>query len=449
MSQAQGGAGTSRIPAAAWWTVFVLLFFYVLANIDRLVVTMLVEPLKKDLLLSDFQVSLLIGPAFALSFALFSMPFGWATDRYSRRSVILLGVVTWSFATLGSGLVASAAALGAFRSVVGVGEAAITPASYSLIADKFPRDRLTTGMAIFAMGPKTGQAVAFALGGVAIAFAGHLSMLGLPVIGGLAPWQLVFLMFGGVGVITALLALSFSEPPRHHAGQAAPGRALRLLTYVRANKRLVIMLLLGFSLLNTVNSGIVSWLPTYLTRAFGWTPIRYGPALGLVSLIAASSLVLAGVVVDRIYKRGVRDAHIRVYSWILVALIPVLIAAFLVRSPVVFLCLYGVIQALGFSYVLYMSTTLQIIAPPPLRGRLSALFTFVLNVVGMGIGPTLVAALTDFVFHDPQKLGLSMMIVAVVNGLGALVCLRLALPALKPAMEAAEAFEAGQATGVR
>jgi len=434
----------SRAPFSAWWTAGLLLFFYVLGNLDRVIMTMLIDPMKADLRLSDFQISLVVGPAFAASYALFAMPFGWAADRYSRLWVAFTGIVVWSGATAGVGFATSLAALAAGRLLVGAGESSITPVAYSLIADKFPPDRLTSGMAIFAMGPKTGQAVAFSLGGLTIGLATHLVAARSPWVGDLKAWQLVFVIFGLAGLASTLLLLTLLEPRRTRRRAASPaGGEARLMPYLAANPRLIICLILGFAVINMVNSAVSTWLPTYMGRAFGWSAPRYGPILGAVSLVAASTLLFSGVVVDAVYKRGVKDAHVRLYGWIVVGLAPTLLLAFWVRDPYAFVALYGLIQALGFSYILYMSTTLQLICPPEMRGRLSALFMFVIVVTGIGMGGPLVAAITDFVFHDPAKLGWSICIVGVSACAISLTCLRLALPLIRPAIEARERAAAG------
>jgi MFS family permease len=136
-----------------WWMVLVLLFIYMISILDRLVINMLVVPIQADMGFSDVQMSLLLGPAFALCNGLFGLPLGWAADRYSRRWVVFGGLVFWSLSTMAAGLTRSFTSLFGARMGVGIGEAALMPAAYSLIADKFPVKRMTTAMSIFGMGP--------------------------------------------------------------------------------------------------------------------------------------------------------------------------------------------------------------------------------------------------------------------------------------------------------
>ena len=200
----------------SWWMVGVLFFLYMLSILDRIVITMLVTPIKQDLLLSDFQMSVILGPAFAIFYALFGLPLGWAADRYPRRWVVFLGVTLWSLMTMMSGLARSFGALLVARIGVGVGEAALGPSAYSLLADEFPRERLTTAISVYQMAAKFGTAAAFAVGGIAIAFATHLVAMDIPFVRDAKPWQLVFLMLGLPGLLAGLLAFTFSDPVGGH-----------------------------------------------------------------------------------------------------------------------------------------------------------------------------------------------------------------------------------------
>lgn len=430
----------ARATAGAWWMLVVLLLFYIISILDRIIVTMLVEPIKADLNLNDFEMSLLLGPAFALCYAVCGFPIGWAVDKYPRRWVVYIAVSFWSVATAACGLAGSFVTMFLSRMAVGVGEAGLTPAAYSLIADSFPRNRLTTAMAIFQTGNKVGQGSALALGGALIGLASILPVQGIPILGEMKQWQLVFVIVGVPGLFLALLALTFREPPRRDRQQAfAKGeKAASLVDFVSQNKLLVGTLLLGFGLVSIISSAVGLWIPAYMTRAFGWTPVQYGPALGIVSIVAAGVLVLTGAFVDRLYAKGMKDAHIRFYTWQLTAFVPIGAATFFIPSAPVFIVLYGVIQCVALPYMIYMSSTVQLLVVNELRGRTTALFMFVIMLASLGLGPVIVAALTDFVFKDPLKLGWSLAVVTVVCTVGALAVLRFSLLLLRPALEKRE-----------
>lgn len=196
MSTTDADIYSGRVPAASWWMLFVLFVLYVNSFIDRLVLTMLVSPIKADLQLSDVQVSILMGPAFAIFYALFGLPLGWAADRYPRRWVIYLGVSIWSMAAAAGGLAQSFVPLLLSRIGVGAGEASLTPAAYSLMGDNFPRRRLTIAMSIYQSGSQVGTAAAFAIGGLIIGFTTQMDTVVWPLLGVLRPWQLSLILTG-------------------------------------------------------------------------------------------------------------------------------------------------------------------------------------------------------------------------------------------------------------
>jgi len=422
----------------SWWMVGVLFFFYTLSILDRIILTMLVTPIKRDLLLSDFEMSLILGPAFAIFYALFGLPLGWATDRYPRRWVVFFGVTLWSMLTMASGLARSFSALLLARIGVGVGEAALSPAAYSLLADEFPRERLTTAISIYQMAAKFGTAAAFAIGGVAIGLATRLAQMDLPLIGDASPWQLVFIMAGLPGLLAALLVFTFSEPARkERGGQQASEGSESMLRFVRQYWQLIGLMMLGFASIAVCGYGMTSWVPTYIERHFDWHAAQYGPVLGLVNIVAGMSLLLNGAIVDRIYARGYRDAHLRVFLWLLGIIAPIAFLMFSVTNPTLFIVMYGMVQVATIPFMVYISSIVSLLAPNRVRGQLNALFLGVITVLGMGSGPMLVGGLTDFLYGDESRIGSSLTIVLVAGITIAFISLFFAMRKLRPAIEAA------------
>jgi MFS family permease len=425
---------STRTAPEAWWMLAVLFLFYVMSYLDRYIFTMLVGPIKADLNLTDFEMSLLLGPAFAIFYGVFGLPLGWAADRYPRRWVIFVGVICWSIATMASGLARTFGALLAARAGVGVGEAALSPSAYSLMADKFPRERLTTAMSIYQTGVKVGSAAAFGLGGLAIHFAEEMRGFNILGFGTAEPWHMVLFMVGAPGLILSLLVFTFSEPPRaaarkHHA---EPGD---LIPFIRTNRDLLLRLLIAFSLLSVCSNGLTAWVPSFIERRFGMEPIEYGSALSLISVVAAGGLVLKGAIVDHLYQRGMRDAHIRFYSWLLISMVPLVLTIFLLNNAIVFLVLYGIVQLIAVPFVVYQAATVSLIAPPHLRGRLAAIFLFSYTMTGLGAGPMLIAGLTDFVLRDEAKIGISLLITVSACFLIAFFVLRSSLKPLNEALD--------------
>lgn len=437
-------AGGPMSIGMAWYMVGALFLVYVLAWLDRLIISMMVEPIKAGLALSDFQMSLVLGPAFAISYAIFGIPLGWASDTFPRRVVIFAGVIVWSLATLGCAFATSFPALILCRIFVGVGEASLLPAAYSLIADAFPRDKVTFATSVFQTAGKLGSAAAFGIGGLIIAFSRSLESVVWPVHGVASDWQITFAMIALPGFALAFLAFTFREPGRRGhgggGGQRAPS-SVGLLPFLRQHARLLSFMAVAFTSLAVVGYSMTSWVPTFIARRYGWGPEYYGPALSLMNIFGAASLVLLGKSVDILFGRGVRDAHLRFYSWMIMVLSPVILCAFFVSNVFVFLILYALIQLITVPYIVYCSALIAMLAPSQIRGRLLGLFMFITNIVGFGLGPAIVGALTDFLFGDEAAIGQSLAVVVIGGSAIALLALRMALPSLRRAVDDMEGTE--------
>lgn len=413
--------------ATAWWMVAVLFALYVLSWVDRLILSMLVTPIKAHLLLSDVQVSMVTSTSFAIFYAIFGLPLGWASDRFSRRWIIFGGVMIWAVATTACGFAESYEALLAGRIMVGVGEAALLPAAYSLIADAFPTRLLTRATSTFQMAGKVGSATAFALGGIAIAFAAAHTGIHIPFHGPAQPWQLVMMMVGLPGVIIGLLVFTFPDPGRRGTPRRAAAATGEIGTFVRAHWKLLGLMLIGTSCLAMCGYSMTNWVPAYIERHFGWKPVQYGLALSLMNIVSAVSLVANGWIVDRLFARGMQDAHLRFYGWLIIALLPVVAYMFFATNVHVFLACYCVAQFITVPFMVYVSSVMGLIAPPTIRARLLAFFLFVFTILGLGAGPAIVAALTQYVFASEAALGQSLAVVVIACTIIAFISFRLAL----------------------
>ncbi len=417
--------------ATAWWMVTVLFALYVFSWVDRLIISMLVTPIKQHMLLSDVQVSMVTSTSFAIFYAIFGLPLGWAADRFSRRWIVFLGVMLWAIATTACGFAQSYEQLLVARIFVGVGEAALLPSAYSMIADGFPPHLLTRASSTFQMAGKVGSATAFGLGGAAIAFATGYAGVHIPFHGPVHPWQLVMMMVGVPGIILAGLLFTFPEPPRKGMGArdaTSTGSKPRVIRpFVRQNWRLLILMLIGTSCLAICGYSMTNWVPAYLERHFAWTPARYGPALSVMNIVSALSLIVNGWIVDRLFQRGMNDAHLRYYSWLILACLPVVGYMFFATSPYIFLACYGIAQFITVPFMVYVSSVMALIAPGAVRGRLLAFFLFVFTILGLGAGPAIVAALTEYLFRDEAMLGYSLAIVVCSGAIVALLSFRMAL----------------------
>jgi MFS family permease len=425
----------------AWWMVAVLFVLYVFSWLDRLIVSMLVTPIKAHLMLSDVQISMVTSTSFAIFYAVFGLPLGWAADRYSRRWIIFGGTLLWAAATTACGFAQTYEQLLIARIFVGVGEAALLPSAYSLIADGFPQRLLTRATSTFQMAGKVGSATAFGLGGVAIAFAAAHVGVNIPFHGPAQPWQLVMMMVGAPGILLAFLAFSFPDPGRKGGPvsvRPAGGNRAQLAEFVRGNWPLLVLMLIGTSSLAICGYSMTNWVPAYIERHFGWEPVRYGPALSVMNLVSALSLVVNGWIVDKLFARGMKDAHLRFYGWLILAALPILAYMFFAGNVWVFLACYCLAQFITVPFMVYVSSIMALIAPGAVRAQLLAFFLFVFTIVGLGAGPALVAGLTQYLFRSEAMLGYSLAIVVIGGAVIALACFRAALRYLAPAVIAQE-----------
>lgn len=416
----------------AWWTLAVVTALYVIGYLDRFIVTLVVPDVQADLGLSDTRIGLILGPAFAISYALFSLPSGWAADRWSRRMVILLGAALAGIATAFSGMATSFAMLLALRIFVGVGESSLVPAALSLVTQKFPRERLTTAISIFSMGPKAGIAVALALGGLIVSLSGLLAS-DVAAFEGVRAWRLVFVITGVPSLLIGLLCLTFREPALPPPAARSPAEA-SALRFILSRWALFAPMLVGIGAMMVCGQSLVAWVPSHLHRAFAWEPIGYGPLLGLVSAIGAGSLVVKGMIMDRLFARGIRDIHLRFFTWLLIATYPAGVVAFIATGRALFFVCYALISIIAIPCLAYASVTIQMVTPAAMRGRVLAMLSVPLAIIG-GFGPPLVGQLTDGLFGDAARLGWSLAIVVGVTIPVAIVALRLALPGLRRAID--------------
>lgn len=397
-------------PAYAWYALGLLMMVFVFSFIDRQILNLLVGPIRRDLGVSDTQISLLLGPAFAIVYVAMGFPFGRLVDTRNRRNLVVVGFAIWSTATLLSGLASSYNQLLLARVVLAVGEASLGPAAYSLIADYFPERRRATAMAIYAMGIYIGSGLAFMLGGLVVGTVGQQAGLQLPLIGTKAPWQQVFLLLGALSLAFLLAVLSLREPPRAVSQVAASWAAVR--AYGQRHRRTLLCHHFGFAFMALSGYASSAWLPTYFARIHGWNPGRFALVYGAVILLFCCAGALAGGLwADRLRRRGQVDATIRVGAYAALASLPLGLLFLLPVAPEIAIALMIPSAVLIAMPVGVAVAGLQQLVPANLRGRASAVYLLVVNLLGLGLGPTAVALLTDRLFADPQALGLSLLIV--------------------------------------
>mgnify|MGYP006276339207 CR=1 FL=1 len=277
--------GENKNPAAsrryAWYVVTVLLLAYTVSYIDRTILTLLVKPIRQSLSISDFEISLLHGLAFAIFYTVLGMPIAWFADRYSRRGIMAIGIFVWSFMTAACGLARSFPQMFLARIGVGVGEAALSPAAYSLIADYFRAEELTRALSVYNIGVYIGSGLALIVGGAVVSV---VPAMNFPGIGPLEPWQVVFIAVGVPGIAVAALLLTVREPPRRTLpGEAKGAAGWRELVALLSRARAVYGLhIFGYAVLALLWSGTAAWIPTFFMRTYQWTPQDVGLRYGVV-----------------------------------------------------------------------------------------------------------------------------------------------------------------------
>ena len=437
-------AQASRI-RASWTAVVVFLTLYAAAYLDRQIITLLVRPIRADLHISDFQVSLLQGAGFVLFFATCGLPIGWAVDRFPRRPIVFLGLLIWSLGAALGGLAGNFQELLLSRFIVGAGEASLAPAAYSMLSDLFPKQQLGKAMGVFSVGAIIGSAISITLGGALAGLAAQMAVHPLPLLGVLSPWRLVFLIVGVFGFFLAPLIFLIREPGRRQSAMAAGADKASMadaLRFLRSQPGFYAAHILGFSLFNIMAAGYVNWAPTFLMRGFELPVSKVGLLLGVLTMASgATGMLGSGALADILFRRGVRDAHLRLYVW--GTLVCGAAGVFAMNAPALPLALAGMaVVSLLTPFIAVASAGLQIPTPSRYRGQVSAIFLLIYNVLGYGLGPSIMAGISDFALGAKGGLGLAMTITFAVFAPLAALTFALGLGPMRRAVDAAAAREA-------
>jgi MFS family permease len=408
-------------PFLAWFTVGLLTLAYILSFIDRQILSLLVAPIRRDLAISDTQMSLLMGFSFAVFYTLCGIPMGRLADVASRRWVVTWGVAFWSIATAACGLAHHYWQLFLGRVGVGVGEAALSPASYSLIADSFPPERRATATSVFATGIFIGSGLAYVVGGVVVGFAMEQGQTVLPWIGPTRPWQLVFYLLGGAGLMFAWLVLLIREPTRK--GVTAGSKAVPFRDVVKLlmqHRYTVLLHNFGFAGTALALYSINAWIPSVWQRVHGWEVREVGVIYGsIVAVVGTFGIVLGGWLADRWRAKGMSDATLRVGAIGSLCGAPLSLAIAFMPSGSALAVLMIPITMFVAMPLGVAASAIQDLVPNGMRGQTSAIYLFIVNLVGLGLGPTAVALVTDRVFGNDSSVHLSLaLVVATAQILG-------------------------------
>jgi MFS family permease len=407
-------------PRYAWYVVAVLTLVYVFAFIDRQILALLVGPVRRDLHISDTQLSVLMGFGFAVFYTSFGIPLGRLADVRSRRTIIALGFALWSAFTAACGLARNFWQMLPLRMGVGVGEAALSPAAYSMITDYFPKERLATAISVYSMGIYIGSGLAYLLGGIVVRFASTKEAWLVPLLGEVRPWQAIFLVVGMPGVLLALLMYTVREPLRRGLIATRPSVPMaQAFAYMLKNKRTFLCHNIGFGLLSLASYASGAWIPAYYQRVFHVEISKVGMVYGTIVVIFGSAgIVGAGRVADMLRERGRRNANLLVGMWAALLALPVHFLFCLAPTSqwaTLWLAPATMLAAAPFGV---SAAAIQQMMPNEMRGQASAVYLFILNMIGLGLGPTAVALCTQYLFGRDEAVNYSLLIVTVTATCG-------------------------------
>lgn len=418
-STADGWPSASR----SWYALIVLTLALMVATIDRGILTLLVAPIKARLGLTDTQFTVLHGWAFVSVYALLGLPIARYADHHSRRLIIGIGIAFWSLATGLCGFATSFIGFFAARAAVGAGESAFAPATYSILQDSFPPQKLPRVFAILSIGFSYGGSFGVILGAALLGVASGLAEWIPPWPGGagqaLETWQVVLVLCALPGFLLALLMATVHEPRRRGFPPGARGvpAVSQVFDFFVANRATYVPMFIAMGIKAMLTFGSGFWMPELMRRTFGWTVTQTALLVGTLGLIAAPfGLMLGGWLAERYQRRGYDDANLRVLQIATVCAIPVAAGYPLLGDPWWVMggwALNLFIISLGIAPA---NAALQIITPNPMRGQIRAAYQFVFNVVGFGAGSFCVALFTDHVFHDDGALRYSLAAVAAIIG---------------------------------
>ncbi len=392
--------------------VFILILAYITAFLDRLILSLLVDPIREDLNISDFQIGLLQGFAFALFYSLCILPAGWLIDRYNRRNLLLAGIFIWSMMTIACGLSKNFEQLFLARMGVGIGEAVLNPVAYSLICDYFPKKKWPAAIGVYSVGGAIGAGLAYMFGAAAATVT--LTMGAgqeFPIVGYVAAWQAPFIIVGAPGLIVVLLCMTIAEPIRG-IQEAIRTTGEKLLPFFRERWRLCICYCLGIGLLNAFSYANFSWIPTYFDRIHGWPTNETAIYLGILMLTFGTAGILSGGYGAIYLQKYFRDSTLRLAMFTAILLGPLSVTAALISNPWISLALYAPVFYFMTAFVSLGPTSIQLVTPTEFRGRVTAFALLGTNILAISIGPVSVATVTDYLFHDDMMVHKSLAIAA-------------------------------------
>ena len=402
----------------AWLVVITLMVAMILSLIDRFAISIMVEPIKAALNISDTQIGLLTGIGFGLFYACMGLPMGMLADSWSRKGTIIFGMGVWSLATAASGLANTFSHLLVARIGVGAGEAGLAPPSYSIIHDLFPKEKLSRALSIFQLGAVIGSGLAFYLVGLVYQYfenMGSLSIAGLT----LAPWQATFIAASlpGAPLMLLLGAIRMPRNPAKATGTINAQPHTGLVAALRAQPNFYALLFAAMAGTLMVNYLLLSWVPAIAQREFQMSMAQIGSLYGQIVIGTCSIALIGGAwVVDALFKRGVTTAHVLMPMISAMALFPLTLLLFVTRDAMSFFIVVSCMHFLISLPVAVVPALIQLRSPASARARVSSLYVLAINVTGIGLAPIIAGILSDVIDVGASSLRLAVAIASTMAG---------------------------------
>jgi MFS family permease len=416
----------------AWYVVGVLLLAYISSFIDRQIISLLVKPIKASFGISDTQMGVLMGLSFAVLYTLVGIPIGVMADRMNRKRIISWGILVWSIMTVFCGMAGNYSLFFLARVGVGIGEAALSPAAYSIISDYFPKKKLATALSVYNMGIYLGSGLSILIGAALRTMIGKENIV-LPFVGEIFSWQMIFFYIGLPGILIVLLVQTIKEPKRIEFDTTKEivetSSFKEIITYFKANRQTFLSLNFSMAFMSFATYAGVYWVPTMLGRVHGWTETKAGVTFGLmVTVFSTLGVISGGRYADYLTKKGVIQAKMLSGFRGMIAASCCTLGLLItdINIGIYFIAGYCFFSSFPFGSA---TAAIQEIAPNKMRAIFSAFFLFVVNIIGLGFGPLTVGFLNDKVFNDPNKIHYSIFITQL---LGCVISFILLYIGLKP-----------------
>lgn len=406
----------------AWYGLGCLLLCYFMFFVDRNILTLLVGPVRHDLGINDSQMGILNGYSFSVFNGLMIIPFGWYCDRKTRRNVLIFGIALWALSTIASGFTTTFTQLVVTRMGLGIGEAALSPAAFSLISDYFPKARRGAAVGVYGIGGFGGIGLSYLIGGAVLATFRGVDRVELPLVGATSVWHAAFIVVGFVTLLLALLLTTIREPPRlasHPQAIAADGP---FMAHLKQHWGAFALVMIAYICLGILAIGWFAWLPSYFIRVFKMPPIQAGVQVGWVTTVAGvTGAVAGGYIADWMMRRGLRGGKVPTLLIMFLAWIPCALGMYFATSigmALFWTFVFTFADGIGF---MQYGNVMQEMFPASMRARSIAAWGVCSTIFTYGIGPFMFGASLDLVFHGDaglqSALGLvSLPIIAV--GLG-------------------------------